>query len=214
MLEYEFELNRNNSISQPNLNCRTEDLNRYKRVILAILNYQKEDVQTVPDEMKQKCKFYGQQASERILCPEKVFRGFLVSTLTCQDCYHTSSRHENFLDLSLPVCVDKPAPPIRRKSSPEELSPTKENALKAKAAAKAERARKSSANKSSSSEETDADVEDNVSEDVNKKQPLTNGTTDTNGNIEKNAIKSEKLDDDPEIADKDKNGLFLRQKIK
>lgn len=158
--------------------------------------------------MKQKCKFYGSQASERILCPEKVFRGFLVSTLICQDCRHTSSRHENFLDLSLPVCVDKPAPPIRRKSTPEELSPAKQNALKAKTAAKAERARKLSANRSSSSEETDADVEDNVSEEVSSKKKLTNGNTDSNGNIETNAIKSEKQDDDPEIADKDKNGLF------
>lgn len=162
--------------------------------------------------MKQKCKFYGQQASERILCPEKVFRGFLVSTLICQDCHHTWSRHENFLDLSLPVCVDKPAPPIRRKSTPEELSPL-ENALKAKVAAKAERARKTSVNRSSSeeTEETDADVEDNVSEEVNSKQKLTNGITDSNGNIETNTIKSEKQDDIPEIADKDKNGTFARQ---
>lgn len=188
---------------------RTEDLKRYKRVILASLNYQKGEVQS--DEMKQKCKFYGQQVSERILCPEKVFRGFLVSTLTCQDCYHTSSRHENFLDLSLPVCIDKPAPPIRRKSTPEELSPSKENALKVKATAK-ERARKSSANRSSSSEQTDADVEDNLSEEVNSKQKLTNGITDSNGNIETNAVKSEKQDDDPEIADKDMNGLFSSQK--
>lgn len=188
--------------------CRTEDLKRYQRVILTSLNYKGQDLQSVPDEMKQKCKFYGQQASERILCPEKVFRGFLVSTLICQDCYHTKSQHENFLDLSLPLCVDKPAPPMRRKSSPEKLSPSKENALKAKAAAKAERARKTSANRSSSSEETDADVEDNVSEEVNVRQKLINGITDSNGNIETNAIKSEKQDDDPEIADKDKNGWF------
>lgn len=180
---------------------RTEDLNRYKRVILASLNYQKQDVASVPDEMKQKCKFYGQQASERILCPEKVFRGFLVSTLTCQDCYHTSSRHENYLDLSLPVCVDKPAPPIRRKSTPEELSPHKQLALKAKVAAKAaENARK--AQRQSSSEDTDADDEGNGSDEKTSRK-LTNGMRDTNGNIETNAIKTEKRDDDPEIADKD-----------
>lgn len=82
------------------------------------------------------------------------------------------------------------------------------NALKAKAAAKAERARKTSANRSSSSEETDADVEDNISEEVNSKQKLTNGITDSNGNIESNTIKSEKQDDGPENVDKDKNGLF------
>lgn len=91
------------------------------------------------------------------------------------------------------------------------MSPSKENALKVKATAK-ERARKSSANRSSSSEQTDADVEDNLSEEVNSKQKLTNGITDSNGNIETNAVKSEKQDDDPEIADKDMNGLFSSQK--
>lgn len=157
----------------------------------------------MPDEIRHKCKFYGQQASERILCPEKVFRGFLVSTLTCQDCYHTSSRHENFLDLSLPVCVDKPAPPLRRKSTPDELSPSKEHAIKLKS--KIERNRKHSNRSSSSLEESDADVEDNVSEDVSSKCTF-NSATDTNGNLETILPKTEKQDDDPEIVDKDKNG--------
>lgn len=70
-------------------------------------------------DVKKKIKFYGQQASDRILRPEQVFRGFLVSTLMCQECHHTSSRHENFLDISLPVSQDKPQPPIRRKGSPD-----------------------------------------------------------------------------------------------
>lgn len=70
--------------------------------------------------MKQKCKIYGNQAADRILRPEQVFRGFLVSTLTCQDCYNVSSRHEYFLDMSLPVSVEKSQPPqIRRKTSPD-----------------------------------------------------------------------------------------------
>lgn len=57
---------------------------------------------------------------DRILRPEQVFRGFLVSTLTCQDCYNVSSRHEYFLDMSLPVSVEKSQPPqIRRKTSPD-----------------------------------------------------------------------------------------------
>lgn len=158
--------------------------------------------------MKQKCKFYGQQASERILCPEQVFRGFLVSTLTCQDCFHTSSRHENFLDLSLPVCTDKPAPPIRRKSSPEDLSPTKESP---RAKAKAEKARKA-CNRSGSSTESDADVEDNGDEDSASKAPkVVNTEIDTNGNVE---VKTEKLDDGPEFADKDKNGEYRRMPSK
>lgn len=69
--------------------------------------------------MKQKCKIYGNQAAERILRPEQVFRGFLVSTLTCQDCFNVSSRHEYFLDMSLPVSVEKSPPQMRRKTSPD-----------------------------------------------------------------------------------------------
>lgn len=47
----------------------------------------------------------------------------MVSTLQCQDCFHTSSCHESFLDISLPISIEKPQPPARRKSSPE-TSPT------------------------------------------------------------------------------------------
>lgn len=192
---------------------RNEDLKRYQKEILGFLNYYDDykgkDLQCVPDDIKQKCKFYGQQASERILCPEKVFRGFLVSTLTCKDCLNTSSRHENFLDLSLPVCTEKPMPPIRRRSSPEELSPTKEN-LKPKYLRQQER-RNNKKNNTSSQEESDADVEDNLSEDFNSKKSKTNvkkaiksGMVDSNGNIE-----SEKIDDDPENLNKDLNGWFF-----
>ncbi|XP_065084616.1 ubiquitin carboxyl-terminal hydrolase 16/45 [Ochlerotatus camptorhynchus] len=97
-----------------------EDLRRYQLVILISLGYSKNvNPQTVENSMKEKIKFYGAQAEDRIFRPEPVFRGFLVSTLTCQECYHVSSRHESFLDLSLPVSVEKPQPPIRRKGSPE-----------------------------------------------------------------------------------------------
>lgn len=150
--------------------------------------------------MKQKCKFYGQQASERILCPEQVFRGFLVSTLTCQDCYHTSSRHENFLDLSLPVCVEKPAPPLRRKSSPENVKSNKVFASKSKQKNVNKNANK---NSSSSQEESDADVEDNdLSEDVSSNRNVK--SMNTNGRRE-NESKNEKQDDDPETHNKDGN---------
>ncbi|KAL9705187.1 hypothetical protein quinque_008705 [Culex quinquefasciatus] len=54
-----------------------------------------------------------------MLDPEPVFRGFLVSTITCQDCCHILVRHESFLDLTLPINLEKPQPPIRRKGSPE-----------------------------------------------------------------------------------------------
>jgi len=64
---------------------RNEDLKRYQRVILQNLGYKDQDINSVSEEMRQKCKIYGNQAGDRILRPEQVFRGFLVSTLTCQD---------------------------------------------------------------------------------------------------------------------------------
>lgn len=95
-------------------------MKRYQRVILQNLGYKDQDISTVSEEMKQKCKIYGNQAADRILRPEQVFRGFLVSTLTCQDCFNVSSRHEYFLDMSLPVSVEKSQPPkIKRKTSPD-----------------------------------------------------------------------------------------------
>ena len=102
---------------------RSDDLRRYQAVILNCLGYNtKHDPQSVDEKTKQKIKFYGLQAQERILKPEPVFRGFLVSTLTCQDCHNSSSRHEYFLDISLPVSTEKPQPPARRKTSPEPSS--------------------------------------------------------------------------------------------
>ncbi|XP_058063880.1 ubiquitin carboxyl-terminal hydrolase 45 [Anopheles bellator] len=99
---------------------RTDDLRRYQALILYSLGLEKrKNQQNIDETRKAMVKFYGEQISQWVFRPEQVFRGSLVSTLTCQDCYHTSSRHEYFLDISLPVCVEKPQPPVRRKSSPE-----------------------------------------------------------------------------------------------
>lgn len=76
------------------------------------------------------------------------------------------------------MCVEKPAPPIRRKY--DEYSPKK-------ATPKAKPIRSEKSNSSSSREQSDADVEDNVSEEASKKQPL----IDANGNI--------RTDDDKQI---------------
>lgn len=111
---------------------KSEDLRRYQKVVLTSLGYKTNTVPaSVEDEIKQKIKFYGGQAQDRILRPEQVFRGFLVSTLACQDCQNTSSRHENFLDISLPVSVGKPQPP-RRKTSPEPATISKHQIKKDK----------------------------------------------------------------------------------
>ncbi|XP_049541601.1 ubiquitin carboxyl-terminal hydrolase 45 [Anopheles darlingi] len=102
---------------------RTDDLRRYQVLILQSLGLDKrKNQQNVDETRKAMVKFYGEQISQWVFRPEQVFRGSLVSTLTCQDCHNTSSRHEYFLDISLPVCVEKPQPPVRRKSSPEPQS--------------------------------------------------------------------------------------------
>ncbi|KAL7029455.1 hypothetical protein ACKWTF_006253 [Chironomus riparius] len=102
---------------------RHEDLRRFQSVILRELGYNsKVDPKHVRDEDKQKIKYFGKKAEERILVPEPLFRGYMVSTLTCQDCNHISPRQEYFLDISLPVTVDKPQPPTRRKASPEPVT--------------------------------------------------------------------------------------------
>lgn len=94
-------------------------MKRYKRVILEVIGWRHKDSNDAPDDIKQKCKFYGLQTQKRIPIPDQVFQGKLVSTLVCQDCNHTSPRQEHFLDISLPINVETPKPPQRRKSSPE-----------------------------------------------------------------------------------------------
>lgn len=95
---------------------RNEDLRRYHRIILREIGLgEKEKRQSVDEIKKATVKFYGNQASARYLGPEPVFRGVLVSTLECLDCKHSSQRTEPFLDLSLPVMVEKPQPPIYHK---------------------------------------------------------------------------------------------------
>ncbi|XP_076171814.1 ubiquitin specific protease 16/45 isoform X3 [Ptiloglossa arizonensis] len=98
---------------------RNEDLRRYQSIILKEVGLtQKTNPEGVEKNLKSRVKFYGNQASARLLGPELVFRGVLVSTLECLDCHHSSQSTEPFLDLSLPVMVDKPQPPaLKRKSS-------------------------------------------------------------------------------------------------
>ncbi|XP_022822583.1 ubiquitin carboxyl-terminal hydrolase 16 isoform X3 [Spodoptera litura] len=139
---------------------RSEDLRRYQSVILSSLGMNsKVDPAKVDGEVKQKVKFYGQQASDTMLRPEqviKVFRGFLVSTLECQECLHQSDRAEYFLDLSLPVAASRPQPPavVRRKTPNGNSTSKDEPSGDTNGTAKADG--------KSSSEQSDADVEDNL----------------------------------------------------
>lgn len=205
---------------------RSEDLRRFQSVILNELGYSsKVEPSRVDNEEKAKIKFYGNQAQERILCPEPVFRGFLVSTLTCQDCNNISPRQETFLDISLPVTTDKPHPPsARRKVSPEpiekmpsgptksQLKKEKREQRKAKRNAKntnrklqssnnavgdsVDDENKETENVSSPMSESDADVEDSITDDPQAANKL---AVDANGNTELKSPQSpEKKDDMPE----------------
>ncbi|XP_053611210.1 ubiquitin carboxyl-terminal hydrolase 16/45 isoform X2 [Plodia interpunctella] len=133
---------------------RSEDLRRYQSVILTSLGMSsKVDPAKVDGEVKQKVKFYGQQASDTMLRPEQVFRGFLVSTLECQECLNQSDRAEYFLDLSLPVAACRPQPPNlwRRKPANGHADKGSTDVLNGDAK-----------DGKSSSEQSDADVEDNL----------------------------------------------------
>ncbi|KAK6628328.1 hypothetical protein RUM43_002140 [Polyplax serrata] len=177
---------------------RTEDLQRYKQAILESLHLDKKSERdNITEEMRRKVKAYGKQANDLLLRPEQVFRGFLVSTLECQECHHKSDHVESFLDLSLPVMADKPVH-VRLKSTYDEggdlnsSAPSKHQLKKQrKAAAKSRKAhrhrgqpfsaagdgasREQNGNNSSESdndEQSDADVEDNVEPEVVKNQDV------------------------------------------
>ncbi|XP_029171338.1 ubiquitin carboxyl-terminal hydrolase 16 isoform X2 [Nylanderia fulva] len=108
---------------------RNEDLRRYQIIILKEVGLsEKTKPDCVEKGLKSRIKFYGNQASTRLLGPEAIFRGVLVSTLQCLDCHHSSQRTEPFLDLSLPVTADKPQPPLlKRKNSEAETFDTISN---------------------------------------------------------------------------------------
>lgn len=167
---------------------RTEDLRRFQTVILKDLGFgTKIDPSNVDNEQKAKIKFYGNQAQERILRPEPVFRGFLVSTLTCQDCNNISPRQETFLDISLPVTTDKPHPPsARRKTSPEPIEkqpsgPTKSQLKKEKRAErKSKRVAKNQSRKNmqSSSNAAGSSIDDESKETENVSSPMSESDAD------------------------------------
>lgn len=206
---------------------RCEDLRRYQSVILKLLGYSsKSDPQTVDPTTKQIIKFYGDQVTARILRPEQVFRGFLVSTLTCQDCYNTSSRHEYFLDISLPISVEKPHyPQIRRKPSPEPVvsrsqlkkdkakekrekrQQKKQNAKEVMSSEKGE-SNKNNKSSSSSGEQTDGDIEDNLIDDTQSN--TIDKKCDNNGNGDKDSSSPEI---EPLVNDSEKSSSNITNEI-
>lgn len=136
-------------------NCRTEDENRFfdenKRPT--------RNTRLSQEERRQ----YVQLVAEHIFSG-RMFRGMLVSTLTCQECNKVSSRYEEFLDLSLPTYVDKV----------EELVATKRNAPKSKTRSKSECGRKRNTSQPLTASDTDEEFDHNgndVAKESTSEQP-------------------------------------------
>jgi len=63
---------------------------------------------TEVDEKKTaKIKELGKKLQDVLLRPDHVFKGELLSVVQCQTCGYKSEVTESFLDLSLPITVDK-----------------------------------------------------------------------------------------------------------
>ncbi|XP_014210405.1 ubiquitin carboxyl-terminal hydrolase 16 isoform X2 [Copidosoma floridanum] len=168
---------------------RNEDLKRYQSVILKETGLdEKSKRKRIDDNIRSHVKYYGNQANAKFLGPERVFRGELVSTLTCSECNHTSPRTEPFLDLSLPILIDKSLPTsYKRKStglenSTETASNNVSNTPKHEKKVNKAQRKKNKVNNTSTQNaghineerkgnesESDADVEDNIeNEDASK----------------------------------------------
>ncbi|KAH0540017.1 ubiquitin carboxyl-terminal hydrolase 45 [Cotesia glomerata] len=87
---------------------RNEDLYRYQSIILKEIGRENNETKQKNDvENKAFAKFYENQANSRLLGVESLFRGVLESTVKCTECNNSSQRSEYFMDLSLPVIVEK-----------------------------------------------------------------------------------------------------------
>ncbi|KFB53720.1 AGAP000666-PA-like protein [Anopheles sinensis] len=181
---------------------RTEDEKRYTTLILNTLRPGRRNSDDARDEnLKAKVRFYGDQISQGALRPEQIFRGSLVSTLTCQDCHHTSSRHEYFLDISLPVCVDKPQPPATTGAGARTKSATKKERLREK---KAKRIAKQQKNrKNLSSDAGIGDGPDDGNADGPQMVPLTDDLPGDDGGDDDQSSDDSNEPSDADVEDND-----------
>lgn len=137
-------------------------------------------------------KHYTQQAIECIFSG-KMFRGLLVSTLTCQVCEYSSARYEEFLDLSLPMYVEKL----------EEVVTIKRNASKKNARSKAVRVTEKIADQPMLVDDTDSEVQQNGNGESNAQHEHID-------HFESNATAADQKQNDHDgITCNNKNGLFF-----
>ncbi|EYC41338.1 hypothetical protein Y032_0573g165 [Ancylostoma ceylanicum] len=83
---------------------RSEELERYKSGIASYFGVSpKISKKKVDSETVKLAKGYLQAAGRPLL--DMVFGGTLLQTILCSECGHVSERHEQFLDLSIPVTL-------------------------------------------------------------------------------------------------------------
>ncbi|WKX97691.1 hypothetical protein Q1695_013399 [Nippostrongylus brasiliensis] len=86
---------------------RSEELERYKSGIASFFGVSpKMNRKQVEPEVAMQAKGYLQAAGRPLL--DMVFGGTLLQTILCSECGHVSERHEQFLDLSIPVTMNGP----------------------------------------------------------------------------------------------------------
>lgn len=91
-------------------NMRTEEIKRGQAGILKHFKLPENvNPKKVDDDTKIKIKEYGRQVKYTFV--DSLFGGYLMSTVTCEECKNISQIFEPFLDLSLPVTEEKPQRP-------------------------------------------------------------------------------------------------------
>lgn len=86
---------------------RSEELERYKSGISSYFGVSpKANKKNVDPETITLARGYLQAAGRPLL--DMVFGGTLLQTILCSECGHVSERHEQFLDLSIPVTMNAP----------------------------------------------------------------------------------------------------------
>ncbi|VDO46273.1 unnamed protein product [Haemonchus placei] len=84
---------------------RSEELERYKSGISSYFGVSpKVNKKLIDPETVKLAKGYLQAAGRPLL--DMVFGGTLLQTILCSECGHVSERHEQFLDLSIPVTLN------------------------------------------------------------------------------------------------------------
>lgn len=154
-------------------NMRTEEIKRGQCGILKHFKLPENvNPKKVDDDTKIKIKEYGRQVKYTFV--DSLFGGYLMSTVTCEECKNISQIFEPFLDLSLPVTEEKPQRPNQMSGGRKKDSvssehqedtvlehidrPSKHLEKKLKKQAKKEAKRKAKVSKNQVSPSDDADI--------------------------------------------------------